>query len=211
MKTALCFLLFFTVTAHAQFSGRRFVIDAGHGGTDPGAVGIEGGAYPNEEDFVLDMAFRLKARLEAAGAAVQMTRTSDASVSLTQRVNISNAFGPDVFLSIHCNSFGDSAAHGTETFHNTGAPAADVNWATRVQNRMIATWNRTNRGVKSNNFTVLSANAPAALAETMFISNQAEFNIMNDANERERAAEAYYHAFADYLGITLTTFRLRRP
>ena len=116
-------------------------------------------------------------------------------------MNISNAFGPDVFLSIHCNSFGDPAAHGTETFTYTNAPAADVNWATKVQNRMIATWGLTNRGVKQNNFTVLTANAPAALAETMFISNQNEFNIMNDSAQRQAAAEAFYQAFGDYLGI----------
>jgi N-acetylmuramoyl-L-alanine amidase len=157
---------------------------------------------------VLDIAFRLKARLEAAGAAVQMTRSSDTFVSLTQRVNISNAFAPDVFLSIHNNSFGDSSAHGTETFTYTNAPAADVNWATKVQNRMIATWNRTNRGVKQNNFTVLTANAPAALAETMFISNQAEFDIMNDAGERQRAADAFYEAFGDFLGIDTTPFTI---
>jgi N-acetylmuramoyl-L-alanine amidase len=46
--------------AHAQFAGRKFVIDPGHGGTDPGAVGIDGGAYPNEEDFVLDVALQLR-------------------------------------------------------------------------------------------------------------------------------------------------------
>jgi N-acetylmuramoyl-L-alanine amidase len=196
------------VAAQAQFSGRRFVIDPGHGGGDPGAVGIDGGADPNESDFVLDMAFRLKTLLEAGGATVQMTRTSDASVSLTQRVNISNAFAPDVFLSIHCNSFSSASANGTETFTYTNAPAADVNWATKVQNRMISTWNRVNRGVKQNNFTVLTANAPAALAETMFISNQAEYDIMNSATERQRAAVAYYNAFADYLGVDPAPFNI---
>lgn len=204
MKARLCSLVLLAAgaaVARAQFSGRRFVIDPGHGGADPGAVGIDGGADPNESDFVLDISLRLKALLEAAGAQVQMTRTTEATVSLTQRVNISNAFAPDVFLSIHNNSFSNSSANGTETFTYTNAPAADVNWATKVQNRMIATWNRVNRGVKQNNFTVLTANAPAALAETMFISNQAEYDIMNSGSERQRAAEAFFNAFADYLGM----------
>lgn len=74
------FALSLAATAHAQFSGRRFLIDPGHGGTDPGAVGIDGGVDPNEADFVLDMAVRLKSRLEAAGAAVQMTRTTDTTL-----------------------------------------------------------------------------------------------------------------------------------
>jgi len=68
--------------AAAQFTGTRIMIDAGHGGTDPGSLGIDGAAYPNEEDFVLDVAWRLQARLQAAGAEVILTRTSDATTSL---------------------------------------------------------------------------------------------------------------------------------
>ncbi len=195
--------LWLAVSTHAQFAGRKFVIDPGHGGSDPGAVGIDGGAAPNEEDFVLDVSLRLRTLLQNAGAEVVMTRTTDTTVSLTARRDLTNAEDPDAFLSIHCNSFTDSSAHGTETFHATASPATDVTWATKVQNRMIAAWNLTNRGVKDANFTVLTANAPAALAETMFISNQNEFNIMNDPAERQAAADAFYRAFADFLGINL--------
>lgn len=192
-----------TFSAEAQFSGRKFIVDAGHGGTDPGAVGIDGGAYPNEEDFVLDVAQRLQAKLEAAGAEVVMTRESDTTVSNTSRRDLTNAEDPDAFLSIHCNSFSDSAAHGTETFWWLDGNSQDQSLATFVQNRMMQAFGLTNRGVKQANFTVIMSNPPASLAEMMFISNQAEFNLMNNPATRDAAADAFYRAFADFLGIDL--------
>ena len=199
------FALFLLLAAstHAQFAGRKFVIDPGHGGTDPGAVGIDGGAYPNEEDFVLDVALRLRTLLQNAGAEVVMTRTTDATVSLTTRRDLTNAEDPDAFLSIHCNSFSDAIAHGTETFWWTSGNSSDQALATDVQSRMMAAFALTNRGVKQANFTVISANPPASLAEMMFISNQAEFDLMNNPATRDAAADAFYRAFADFLGINL--------
>ncbi|MBP7950970.1 MAG: N-acetylmuramoyl-L-alanine amidase [Verrucomicrobiales bacterium] len=198
-------LLMFAALAPAQtpFAGRRFVIDAGHGGTDPGAVGIDGGAYPNEEDFVLDVAQRLKTLLETAGAEVVMTRESDVTVSLTTRRDLTNAESPDAFLSIHCNSFSNATAHGTETFWWTSGNSADQSLAARVQDRMMEAFGLTNRGVKQAEFTVLTSNPPASLAEMMFISNQQEFDLMNTPSTRQAAADAFYRAFGDFLGINL--------
>ena len=193
----------FPLSASAQFTGRKFVIDPGHGGSDPGAVGIDGGAYPNEEDFVLDVALRLRTLLQNAGATVVMTRTTDTTVSLTARRDLTNAEDPDAFLSIHCNSFSDSSAHGTETFWWTSGNSADQSLATDVQNRMLTAFGLTNRGVKQAAFTVITSNPPASLAEMMFISNQAEFDLMNTPATRDAAADAFYRAFADFLGINL--------
>lgn len=199
----ICILAFGVHSAQAQFSGRKFVIDAGHGGSDPGAVGIDGGAAPNEEDFVLDVAQRLRTKLQSAGAEVVMTRTTDIDVSLTARRDLTNNEDPDAFLSIHCNSFSDASAHGTEAFWWTSGNSADQSLATRVQNRMIEAFGLTNRGVKQANFTVITSNPPASLAEMMFISNQAEFDLMNNPATRETASRAFYRAFADFLGIDL--------
>jgi N-acetylmuramoyl-L-alanine amidase len=202
----MLFAVFLTELAVAQtpFAGRKFVIDAGHGGTDPGAVGIDGGAAPNEEDFVLDVAQRLKTKLETAGGTVVMTRSTDTTVSLTARRDLANAEDPDAFLSIHCNSFSDPSANGTETFWWTSGAATDELLAEKVQDRMMDAFSLTNRGVKQANFTVLTANPPAALAEMMFISNQTEFDLMNLPATRQAAADAYFQAFADFLGIDLS-------
>ncbi len=201
MRALLLLLIFATSVARAQFAGRKFVIDPGHGGTDPGAVGVDGSAAPNEEDFVLDVAQRLRTRLQAAGATVIMTRTTDATVSLTARRDLADAEDPDAFLSIHCNSFSDASAHGTETFWYTSGNSADQSLATKVQSRMLAAFGLTNRGVKTANFTVITGSPPSSLAEMMFISNPDEFNLMNTPQTRQDAAEAFYHAFGDFLGI----------
>jgi N-acetylmuramoyl-L-alanine amidase len=201
MRPLLLLLVCAATLAHAQFAGRKFVIDPGHGGTDPGAVGIDGSAIPNEEDFVLDVAQRLKTRLLNAGATVILTRSTDATVSLTARRDLADAEDPDAFLSIHCNSFSDASAHGTETYWYTSGNSSDQSLATKVQNRMLAAFGLTNRGVKTANFTVITGTPPSSLAEMMFISNQAEFDLMNNPATRDDAAEAFYHAFGDFLGI----------
>ena len=190
--------------AAAQFNGTRIMIDAGHGGTDPGSLGIDGSAYPNEEDFVLDVALRLQSRLQAAGAEVILTRTSDATTSLTTRRDLANLEDPDIFLSIHCNSFTDTATGGTETYWWAGGDGADQSLATLVQSRLLESFPLRDRGIKQANFTVLTANPPSALAEMMFISNQAEFNLMNVGANREAESLGLYKACADFLGIDLT-------
>ena len=192
-----------TTPAPAQFAGRKIMIDPGHGGTDPGAVGSDGGAVPNEEDFVLDTALRLRTRLAAAGADVILTRETDAGVSLTARRDLANTEDPDLFLSIHCNSFSDASANGTETFWWTSGNAADQALAGHVQTRMMQAFDLRDRGVKQANFTVITSAPPAALAEMMFISNPAEFALMNTPAVREAAADAFYRAAADFLGIDL--------
>ncbi|MEM3341744.1 MAG: N-acetylmuramoyl-L-alanine amidase, partial [Thermoplasmata archaeon] len=94
-------------------SGISIAIDAGHGGRDPGAVGPSG---LKESTINLDIAFRLKAILEAEGATIVMTRTSDTYVSLSERSSLANSRNVNYFISIHCNAYENSQAHGTETY-----------------------------------------------------------------------------------------------
>jgi N-acetylmuramoyl-L-alanine amidase len=80
---------------------RSVVLDPGHGGTDPGAIGADG---VREKDVTLDVASRVKALLEEGHLAVSMTRDGDATMSLKDRVLLANAKKPDLFVSIHVNS-----------------------------------------------------------------------------------------------------------
>jgi N-acetylmuramoyl-L-alanine amidase len=186
----------------AELSGRKVVIDPGHGGDDPGALGIDGAAYPNEKDFNLEVGLRLRTRLQNAGCTVVMTRTTDTTVSLIARRDLANNQNPNCFISIHCNSFTSSSAHGTETFWWTSGNAADQNIATKVQNRLIQFLQRANRGVKQGSFTVLTANPPTCLAELLFISNQTEFNIINSEAGKNNSADALLYAVLDFVGVT---------
>ena len=91
----------------------RIVIDAGHGGRDPGAHsnGLR------EADVVLDLARRVAARLESQpGVEVVMTRNDDTFVPLRARTALANEVGADLFLSIHANASRNSDAHGVETY-----------------------------------------------------------------------------------------------
>lgn len=91
----------------------RIVLDPGHGGKDPGARGRAG---TEEKTLALDVARRVKTRLEAAGLEVVLTRDSDAYVSLADRAGLANRLKASIFISIHINSAPNRAACGVETY-----------------------------------------------------------------------------------------------
>lgn len=93
------------------------VIDPGHGGKDPGAVSQDGRI--KEKDLTLDIAKRLRSRLEKSipGSRIILTRNDDTGLTLSERTSLANSVNADLFLSIHGNGFGDSRAKGIETFY----------------------------------------------------------------------------------------------
>jgi N-acetylmuramoyl-L-alanine amidase len=92
---------------------RRIVLDPGHGGINPGTRAGE----LLEKEITLDLALRLRPLLEAEGYQVTMTREGDVDLDLAARVALANEQRGDLFLSIHVNWLGKSAARGIETFH----------------------------------------------------------------------------------------------
>ncbi len=103
------------ITALFGLGVRAIVIDAGHGGDQLGAVGAGG---LREKDVTLDVANRLKARLERNGGyQVVMTRSGDETVSLARRAELANAAGADLFISIHVNSLPNGPFNIIETFY----------------------------------------------------------------------------------------------
>lgn len=116
MKRTISFVLAALLTvfsAGAQtFSLSKVVIDAGHGGTDPGAVSRDGKNY--EKTFTLDIATRLgdKIKAECPGVEVVYTRTKDKSVALNDRAEIANKASADLFISIHINAAASTTPNG---------------------------------------------------------------------------------------------------
>jgi N-acetylmuramoyl-L-alanine amidase len=108
----------FSMSRQLGLGVARIVIDAGHGGHDPGAKarGLE------EADLVLDVALRLEALLKDAGVEVIMTRRTDTFIALEERTAIANRAGADLFLSIHSNASASDLAHGIETYFLNFAP-----------------------------------------------------------------------------------------
>ena len=91
----------------------KIVIDAGHGGKDPGRPNSNGIL---EKNIVLTMALNLGRELKEDGNEVIYTRDKDVFLTLRQRAKIANEADADLFISIHCNAFPDSRVYGTETF-----------------------------------------------------------------------------------------------
>jgi N-acetylmuramoyl-L-alanine amidase len=103
----------FSLSRQLGLSVSRIVIDAGHGGHDPGAQGNG----IDEKDLTLDVAQRLKKLLEKQpGVEIVMTRDSDEFIPLQERTAIANREGADLFLSIHANASRNAQAHGIETY-----------------------------------------------------------------------------------------------
>src|SRR5690606_19536524 len=93
---------------------RRVALDPGHGGHDPGAVGPRG---LREKDVTLDIAHRAGPLIaQELGISTLLTRDTDVYVPLDERAAKANAFGADLFVSIHCNASADPSARGIMTF-----------------------------------------------------------------------------------------------
>lgn len=163
------------------------VLDAGHGGHDPG--GIPRQRY-QEKSATLDITSKVKARLQAAGHRVIMTRSSDVFVELSRRVSISNrAPSGAVFVSIHFNSAPNQDAHGIETYHYDSRGAA---LAEAIHRHVLAATKEEDRGVRRARFYVLRYNKrPACLAELGFLTNAQEgARIYRSSAYRQQLASA---------------------
>ena len=97
-----------------EFKLKRIVIDAGHGGKDPGALG----ATSKEKDVALKVALQVGQYIQEnlPGVEVIYTRKTDTFIELKERSNIANRNKADLFISIHCNAVPNKSAYGTETF-----------------------------------------------------------------------------------------------
>ena len=165
-----------------SLSGVKIMIDPGHGGADPGALG----PIPSYSEAKLNMglALKLKEELESIGAQVKLTFTSG-SFSLDQRVRAAKSFQPDVFVSIHRNSSTSDSAKGYENyyFYSFSQPLAKA-----VYNRTAQNFSN-KRGSKFYPFYVTRfTDCPSILTENGFVSNKDEFSsLIKDEYDRKLA------------------------
>lgn len=186
----------------AGIAGKTIVVDAGHGGSDSGAIGKNGLL---EKDVTLKVALLLEEYLTEAGANVLMTRTTDVDVArpnatdveeLQARVDVGNNNDADLFLSIHIDSFVSPDAHGTSVYIHDDARLGKC-----LHDELMNRLDRTDRGVKFANFYVLRHTAmPASLVELMFISNPEEEKLLADEDVQMQAARALFEGLRIYFG-----------
>ena len=163
------------------------VLDPGHGGSDPGAVG--NGLY--EKNLTLDIANRTKAYMDANyPATTYMTRTSDTYLSLDQRTTYANNKGASFFVSMHINSYSTSTPSGLEVYHYPGVSDGQ-SLATNIYNKLKPSFGVL-RGIKTAEFYVLKYTyMSAALGETGFISNASDASKLGSSTFRQQLAQQY--------------------
>lgn len=182
-----------TLTPHIY----KIVIDAGHGGKDPGAKGITG-VY--EKDFTLDLVLRLT-NLFANDARFKiiLTRGDDSYPTLDDRVQLANKENADLFISVHANKFYKPETRGTETYYTRDN---SKDFATMLHAALISVTQFPDRGVKTANFYVIkNTTMPAALLEIGFLSNQEDNARMTDPTFRDQVAAALQQAILGYLQL----------
>lgn len=176
----------------------RVVIDPGHGGPDPGAVGIGG---LRETDVVLDVGLQVARLLQARGVQVLMTRTSEVDVDLPPRVSLANSSGAHAFVSLHANalSMDRPDVNGVETFYFSGGRSYEL--ARSIQEQIMAVSPGTpDRGARPGRFYVIRRTVmPSVLAEMGFVTGEIDAPRLADPEFRRRLAQAVANGILSYL------------
>lgn len=195
----------------APSSDKLIIIDAGHGGTDSGAVGKLDGKEIYEKDLTLSIAKQVRDILKNRGYNVEMTRENDVLLSLSEPPRQANERNAALFVSIHINSAEATEAYGTEVYYSlennddTYGTTSEV-LAEKILNEMLYNMKSKSRGVKTANHAVTRrCNMPAVLAEVGFISNEDELRKMCSSSYQKKVAVG----IAD--GIILTMKDIKMP
>jgi N-acetylmuramoyl-L-alanine amidase len=182
------------------------VIDAGHGGKDPGKLkGTSGNK--DEKHLSLPIALKLGEYIKKHLPEVKViyTRTTDKFVSLEKRVQIANSNNANYFISIHCNSSPNKSASGTETHVHNRNSKTSIKLANMIEKQFKYRADRKSRGVKDradrhkNLFVLKDSRMPAVLVETGFLSHSTEEKYLNSSKGQDLTASAIFRAFRDYV------------
>ena len=174
------------------------IIDPGHGGPDPGAIGIRG---IRETDVVLDVSKRVKQLLSEKGVRVRLTRKSEIDLDLPPRVLFANRTGADIFVSIHANASQGKKRNinGLETFYYRGWRGRLL--AKRIQKHILrVSPGSPDRGVKQGKFYVIkNTRMPAVLVEIGFLTGRLDARRLEQSIHRKRIAFAIAKGILEYL------------
>ncbi|MFJ9500009.1 N-acetylmuramoyl-L-alanine amidase [Brevibacillus centrosporus] len=182
------------LTAKPQKTGFLIVVDAGHGGKDPGSLGTYGN---HEKDYTLSVSNKVVELLKQYKEfQVVPVRTTDVFYELSERVAIANEQNADLFLSIHANAFPKPTAGGTETFYYN---ANSKTFAQVVHKHLQGATGFTDRGYKASGYYVIkNTKMPAVLTETGFLSNPTENAKLTNPAFQDKIAQALVAAIREY-------------
>lgn len=194
-----------TFTFTPGLANKVIVIDPGHGGSDPGAIGLSG---LQEKTVNLAVALKTKALLQKAGAKVILTRETDIDVygpdasdveELKSRTTIANNQKADIFISIHANSSVSREASGTSTYFYPKTPY-DAMLAQNIQQELLKAGGLTDRRINSANFYVIKRTLmPGVLIEMAFISNKNDEALLGSPPFQQQMAQGIMRGIEKFL------------
>jgi N-acetylmuramoyl-L-alanine amidase len=175
------------------------IVDAGHGGHDPGTRGT-GYSYVPEKTLNLSIANDLTQQLRSRGANVVMTRTGDWFIELSNRPAMGRSSGAELFVSIHIDASRNTGASGMTVYVNKSPSVGSQQAGQHINNALRAAGLET-RGVRRKNLCVLRESSCAAvLVECGFLSNPGDARALNQPDHQQRIATAIAEGIADYFG-----------
>ena len=184
--------------------GKKITLDAGHGGSDPGAIGASG---TREKDVTLKITKKVQELLKKKGAKVSMTRTGDKDVygpnasdvqELQARVDVAEDNDADAFISIHINSSTNKNVGGFSSYYYPKT-SNDARLAQAVQNRLVKNFGLDDLGIRKANFYVNKrCTMPSTLLELAFISNPKEEKLMKSNWYINKLAKSIADGIEDY-------------
>ena len=189
------------------------VLDAGHGGVDPGKVGISGEL---EKDINLEIVLKLKEALEKdteLGAKVILTREDDTGhydesdankkrTDMKKRCEIINNSSPELVVSIHQNSYHSSAVKGAQVFYYDKSEKGKI-LANKIQGCLVKELAGNNKGrvekANDNYYLILNVKCPAVIVECGFLSNEEESKLLQDSTYQDKITKAIVDGIKEYL------------
>ena len=177
------------------------VVDPGHGGKDPGAIGIGG---LEEKDITMSIAQMVYLKsLNDPQLRILLTRRDDEYISPADRILAANRLGADLFVSIHANSFFQASVSGVETLvHETQrTDSASYRLARMLQEHVVSATGADDRGVKWAPLFIGRATMPAALVETGFVTNPSEARLLKSVSYQSTIADAILAAIREFLNV----------
>lgn len=188
-------------TPNVNVSGQKIVvIDAGHGGDDPGAVGYNssGKAVAYESHINLAIALLVGEKLEQSGVRVVYTRDKDEYITLQGRSELANNIECDMFVSIHCNSIENASINGTQVYYH---PASEIGTvlAENIYNNVVEMTGLSPKKTQNGShlYVIRTTSSPAVLVETAFISNESDRNYLLSKSGQETMAEAIFQGIIE--------------
>lgn len=178
-------------------SGRLVVVvDPGHGGSDPGAIGVGG---IQEADITLAIASQVASILDQQGVQAVLTRRDDRDVELEPRVQIAEQANANLFVSIHCNSISLARpdVNGLETYYysDAGSRLGQV-----IHRSIVQTMGMPDRGLRQARFYVIkNTSMPAVLVETGFVTGAEDARNFSNPQWRTRMAQAIARGILQYI------------